>query len=140
MNAGRPITRILAPRFRPAPGVAPDRIVGSLEPLTAQQIMDPRHAQPITPVPGLVLRQQRVEPLLKRPKPGQRLNRAAIIERAFRRPDRLAHYLARQPQIARNRFDRLPARVLPPNPNNRLHHQHPDLTTWKTRRSTTPSE
>jgi hypothetical protein len=102
--------------------------------------MDPGHAQPIAPGPGLVLRQKHIEPLLKRSKPGQRLNRAAIIKRAFRRPDRLAHHLARQPQIPRNRLDRLPARVLPPNPNNRLHNQHPDLTTWKTRQPATPSE
>jgi hypothetical protein len=134
------VARILAPRFRPAPGVATNRVVGSLKPLTAQKIMDPGHAEPIAPVPGLVLRQQHIEPLLKRPKPRQRLNRAAIIECAFRRPDRLAHHLARQPQIPRYRLDRLPARVLPPYPNNRLHRQHPDLTTWKTRQSATPSE
>ena len=40
----RPITRILAPRFRPATGVAPHRVVGTLEPLALQQIMDPGHA------------------------------------------------------------------------------------------------
>ena len=102
--------------------------------------MDARHPQPIAPGPGLVLRQQHIEPLLKRPKPGQRLNLAPIIERAFRRPDRLAHHLARQPQIPRNRLDRLPIRVFTPNPANCLHHQHPDLATWKTRQLATPSE
>lgn len=90
----RAVARILATRFPPALGIAPDRIIGALEPLTAQQIMDPRHPQPIAPVPGLILRQQRIEPLLERPKPRQRLNRAAIIECAFWCPDRLAHHLA----------------------------------------------
>jgi len=50
-----------------------------------------------------------------------------IVERAFRRPDRLPDYLARQPQIPRDLFDRLAAGVLTPNPYHRLHHQHPDL-------------
>lgn len=48
---------------------------------------------------------------------------------------------APQADLAReNERLRLENRVLPPNPNNRLHHQHPDLTTWKTRQSATPSE
>ena len=51
--------------------------------------MDPRHPKPITPMPRLVLRQQRIEPLLKRPNPGQWLHRAMIIESTFGRRPRL---------------------------------------------------
>lgn len=92
--------------------------------------------QPVTPVPGLVLRQQRIAALLERAKPGQQLDRAMVIEGAFRRPDRLA----RQPQIPRNCLDCLTVRVLAPDPNDCLHHQHPEPATWKTRQPATPSE
>ena len=60
----------------------------------------------------------------------QRLHRAMIVERAFRRPDRLAHHLAQQPKITRDRLDRLAAGMLAPDPNHCLHHQHPDLAAW----------
>ena len=70
----------------------------------------------------------------------QRLNAALIRESTFRRADGLAHDLPRQPQIPRDRLDRLPTRMLPPYPNNRLHHQHPDLATWKPRQPIKPSE
>jgi hypothetical protein len=113
----------------PAPRIAPDSIIRSLETFTQQQIMDPRHPQTVTPVPRFVLAQQRIEPFLERPDPGQRLNRAMIVKRPFRSIDRLAHHLARQPQIPRNLPDTLAARALAPNPYNCLHHQHPDLAT-----------
>ncbi len=113
----------------PAPRIAPDRIIRSLETFTQQQIMDPRHPQTVTPMPRFVLRQQCVEAFLERTDPGQRLNRAMIVKRPFRSIDRLAHHLARQPQIPRNLPDALAARALAPNPYNCLHHQHPDLAT-----------
>ena len=50
-----------------------------------------------------------------------------LAERPLRRPDRLAHHFARQPQVPRDRLDRLACRVLTANPNHCLHHQHPDL-------------
>ena len=133
------VTRILAPCCRPARRITPDRIVGALEPFAQQQIVDTRHPQPVAPMPRFVLYQQRIEPFLKRPDPRQRLHRAMIIERAFRRSDRLAHDLPRQPKITRNRLDRLTPGVLAPNPNHCLHHQHPDLATWKTRQLLKPS-
>ena len=61
--------RVLAPRRRPARRIAPDCVVRPLEPFTRQQIVDPRHPQPITPVPPFVLDQQLVQPLLKRTDP-----------------------------------------------------------------------
>ena len=65
---------------------------------------------------------------------GKRLLRALIVERPFSRPDRLAHHLARQPQLPRDRPDRLARRVLPPDPNHCLHYQHPDLAAWRIQR------
>ena len=118
---------VFAPRLGPARGVAPDRIVRSLEAFAQQQIMDARHPQPIATRAGFVLGQQRIEPLLERPDPRQRLNRTMIVERAFRRPDRLPDYLARQSKITRDLLDRLTPGELAPNTNDRLHHQHPDL-------------
>lgn len=46
------------------------------------------------------------------------VNRAVTIECTLGAPDRLAHHFARQPQMPRNRLDRLPTRVLAPNPDN----------------------
>jgi hypothetical protein len=118
---------ILTPRLGPARSVAPDRIVRSLEAFAQQQIVDPRHPQPIATRARLVLGEQCIEPFLERSDPRQRLHRPMIIERTFRCPDRLAHHLARQSKIPRDRLDRLAAGVLTPNPNHSLHHQHPDL-------------
>src|SRR3546814_2377725 len=39
---------------------------------------------------------------------------ALIVERAFRRPDRLADHLPRYMQIPRDRLDRLPTSILAP--------------------------
>lgn len=41
-KCGRPITRILAPHFRPGPSIAPDSIVAFFEPRTALMIMHSR--------------------------------------------------------------------------------------------------
>lgn len=55
---------------------------------------------------------------------------SAVVKRTLQRPDRLAHHLARHPQITRYRLDRPATRMLPPNPYT---HQYPYLVTWKTR-------
>lgn len=60
--------------------------------------------------------------------------------RELRGQPHVGHLHARQPQIPRYRLDRLPTGVLAPNPNYCLHHQHPDLATWKTRPLSSPSE
>ena len=74
---------------------APNAIVGSIEPLAQQHVMDARHPQPIAPMPRVVLRQQRVETFLERPDPLQRLNRAVVTKRPLGSVNRLADHLAR---------------------------------------------
>ena len=107
--------------------VAPDRVVRPVEPLAHQQVMNPRHPQLLAPRPRLVLFQQLIEPGLERRQPRQRLHRPPIGELRIRLPDRLAHHLARQSKVTRDRLDRLPGRKLAPNPQHRLQHQHPEL-------------
>ena len=63
------VAGILAPRRRPARCIAAHSIVGSFKPLALEQIVDPRHPQAIPARAAFVLRQQRVEALLKRPDP-----------------------------------------------------------------------
>ena len=53
-----------------------------------------------------------------------------IVEGTLGRSDRLAHHLARQSKVTRDRLDGLAAGVLAPDPNHCLHHQHPDLAAW----------
>ena len=102
--------------------------------------MDPCHPQTIAARRTFILGQQGLEPLLERANPRQRLHCPVVIKRPLPRPDRLAHRLARQLQIPRNRLDRLAARVLPPasktvskinilispsgTPDSRLNHQN----------------
>ena len=71
---------VLAPSLRPPTGITPHGVVRALEPLAPQQIVNPRHPQPITPMPRFVLRQQCIEPVLEGSDPQQRLNRAIIVE------------------------------------------------------------
>jgi hypothetical protein len=123
------VSRVFAPRLGPARGVAPDRIVRSLEAFTLQQVVDPGHPKPVAARPHHVLGQQRIEPVLERSDPRQRPYRTMIVERTFRRPDRLADHLARQPQVPRDLLDRLTTGMLTPKPYHGLHHQHPDLAT-----------
>ena len=85
------VTWILAQGFRPAPRIAPERIVRTFETLAQQQVVDP--PQPIAPMPRFVLRQQCIEMLLEGPDPRQRLNRTMIVKCALS-PDRLAHHLS----------------------------------------------
>ena len=47
--------RLARSGIRPAPGVAPHRVIRTLEPFTQQQIVDPCHPQPITPLTGSFL-------------------------------------------------------------------------------------
>ena len=56
--------------------------------------------------------------------------------RQSRRVDWLPHHLARQPQIPRDRLDRLAIGVLTPNPYHRLQYQHPDLARLVTAKRT----
>jgi hypothetical protein len=53
---------------------------------------------------------------------------------------RVAHRLARQLQIPRNRFDRLAAQVFSPEAYNRLHNHHPDIANGKLNQPIYPSE
>src|SRR3546814_13305976 len=101
-------------------------IVGTLKTLALQQIMDPRHPQPLAPAAHLILFQQCVQAILKRPDPRQRLNLALIVECAFRRPDRLADHLPRHMQIPRDRLDRLTTGILETNPHSSLQNKHHD--------------
>src|SRR3546814_16360314 len=64
-EGGDTIAGILAPFGLPARRVAPHGIVGAFKTLALQQIMDPRHPQPLTPAAHLVLFQQRIEPSLE---------------------------------------------------------------------------
>ncbi len=103
-----------------------NRVVGTVEPLAQQQIVDPCHPQAVTPRSRLVLHQQRIQPLLEWADPGKRLHRPLVCEARLGRADRLPHHLARQSKVTRDRLDRLAVGVLTPDPYNRLHYQHPD--------------
>jgi len=129
-----------ASRRRPARRIAPHGIVGSLEPLAMQQVMDPRHPQAIAARQTFVLDQQRVEALLERTDSRKRLHRPVVIKRPLPRPDRLTHRLARQLQSRAIALIGLPpacsrrirttvstTNILTPppdNPGSRLNHQN----------------
>ncbi len=115
-EGGDAIASILAPLDLPARRIAPHRIVRTLKAFSHQQVMDPRHPQPVTPAAQLVLFQQRVQALLERTDPGQRLNLALIIKGALRRSDRFADDLPRHMQIPCDRLDRLASGILAPDP------------------------
>src|SRR3546814_16052323 len=94
--------RILPLRSTPARRIAAHRIIGPLEPLAHQQVVDTRHPQPIAAAATLVLLKKHIEPVLIGADPRQRLDFALIVERRLRRPDRLADYLPRLPKVARH--------------------------------------
>ncbi len=123
----RPVARRRLGDFTPARRIAPHRVIGAVVAFPDQQVPDPRQPQPVPLGQPLVLSQQRLEPFAHRADLRKRLRRALIAKRPLRRPDRLAHHLARQPKVPRNRLDRLARRVLTANPHHCLHHQHPDL-------------
>src|SRR3546814_15390840 len=75
-EGGNTIAGILASVGLPARRVSAHSIVGALKTFAHQQVMDPRHPQPLAPAAHLVLFQQRIEPSLERPDPRQRLNRS----------------------------------------------------------------
>ncbi len=54
-----------------------------------------------------------------------RLAMALVLRLGLAGPEVPGHRVPRQPQIPRNRPDALPSRLLPSNPCNRLHTQHP---------------
>jgi hypothetical protein len=89
--------------------------------------VDAREAQLLAPRPCLIFLQQRIQSRLERPQLRQRLHLSPVTHVRFRRPDRLAHHLARQVQVPRYRLDGLARRVLAPDPQHRLQYQHPDL-------------
>ena len=70
---------------------------------------------------------KRIETILIRTDPRQRLDFALIVERRLRRPDRFADDLPRQTKVTSDRLDRLTRCMLTPNPNHCLHYQHPVL-------------
>src|SRR3546814_281338 len=74
-----------------------------------------------------VLLKQRIETILIRTDPRQRLDFALIVERRLRRPDRFADDLPRQTKVTSDRLDCLTRCMLTPNPNHCLHDQHPVL-------------
>src|SRR3546814_20416260 len=66
------IAGILAPIGLPARHVAPHGIVGALKTLALQQIMDPRHPQPLALAAPLILFHPFVNAVLTRPDQRQR--------------------------------------------------------------------
>ena len=118
---------LLAP---PAAGKAAHRVVAARVALPPQEIEQPLQRQPLPPRPRRVLRQHRFQPADERPQLRMRLLPTLVGELGRSRPDHLAHHLPRHPQVARDRLDALaPAEMLPPDPCNRLHHQHPPSPT-----------
>src|SRR3546814_4797975 len=89
--------------------------------------MDTRLPYPIATAATFVLLKQRIETILIRTDPRQRLDFALIVERRLRRPDRFADDLPRQTKVTSDRLDRLTRCMLTPNPNHCLHDQHPVL-------------
>src|SRR3546814_7254284 len=61
-EGGNTIAGILASVGLPARRVSAHSIVGALKTFAHQQVMDPRHPQPLAPAAHLVLFQQRIEP------------------------------------------------------------------------------
>src|SRR3546814_10311157 len=79
-EGGNTIAGILASVGLPARRVSAHSIVGALKTFAHQQVMDPRHPQPLAPAAHLVLFQQRIEPSLERPDPRPRMNLARSEE------------------------------------------------------------
>src|SRR3546814_11897752 len=90
--------------------------------------MDTRLPYPIATAATFVLLKQRIETILIRTDPRQRLDFALIVERRLRRPDRFAVDLPRQTKVTSHRLDRLPPCMLTPTPNPCLHSHHPFLS------------
>src|SRR5215472_5626577 len=101
-------------------------VVGALVTLRAQQLEQPPRRQPLARRTLAVHLQQSIKPRDISPQSRLRLNLPLVAKLNRRTPDRLAHRLPRDPQLANDLADRLfinPER--PPDPANRFHCHHP---------------
>jgi hypothetical protein len=94
--------------------------------LAAEQFEQAPRRQPLTCRPLAVRLQHCIQPRDKSTEPGLRLNLAFVAKLGRRTPDRLAHRLPRDPQLAHDLADRLLVhQKRPPDPANRFHRHHP---------------
>ena len=115
-----------APLVLPAAGVAAHGVIRAFVALAAEKIGDPRQGQPVLLRRRRVGRQHRLQPLDEQTQLPMRLLGPLIVERGLARPQNLAHRVARQPQLPRDRPGALALRkMLSPDLRNRLHNQHP---------------
>src|SRR6516165_3439022 len=101
-------------------------VVGARVTLGAQQLEQPPRGQPLARRTLAVRPQQSIKPRDVSPQSRLRLNPPLVAKLDRRTPDRLAHRLPRDPQLANVLADRLfidPER--PPDPANRFHRHHP---------------
>src|SRR5262252_5558275 len=101
-------------------------VVGARVTLGAQQLEQPPRGQPLARRTLAVRPQQSIKPRDISPQSRLRLNPPLVAKLDRRTPDRLAHRLPRDPQLANDLADRLfidPER--PPDPANRFHRHHP---------------
>src|SRR5215471_7093432 len=101
-------------------------VVGARVTLGAQQLEQPPRGQPLARRTLAVRPQQSIKPRDISPQSRLRLNPPLVAKLDRRTPDRLAHRLPRDPQLANDPADRLfidPER--PPDPANRFHRHHP---------------
>src|SRR3546814_12140939 len=92
--------------------------------------MDTRHPYPIATAATFVLLKQRIETILIRTDPRQRLDFALIVERHLRRPDRLSADLPLQTNVTTARLERLTRCWIKPNPNHCSHVQNYDHSNY----------
>src|SRR6516165_9083922 len=101
-------------------------VVGARVTLGAQQLEQPPRSQPLARRTPAVRPQQSIKLRDISPQSRLRLNPPLVAKLDRRTPDRLAHRLPRDPQLANDLADRLfinPER--PPDPANRFHRHHP---------------
>src|SRR5215472_9072332 len=101
-------------------------VVGASVTLGAQQLEQPPRGQPLARRTLAVRLQQSIKPRDISPQSRLRLYLPLVAKLDRRTPDRLAHRLPRDPQLANDLADRLfidPER--PPDPANRFHRHHP---------------
>src|SRR5512143_4336259 len=123
------LRRRATPRHPPAPGIAAHRVVPALVAEAAQLLKQPDQRQPLPRGLRLVCRQHAVEIGLPRPELGPRLDLALILEGGGPGPQHPAHGVARHLEVAGDLLDPLALDViLPPDPADRLHNQHPPTT------------
>ena len=111
----------------PPERIPPNRIVAARITTPSQILENPEQRQPFAARLRLIARQQRIEIILPRSNPRQRLVPASVAEFRLRRTHNLPHDLPRNPQVPADLLDLLALRkIRPPNSRNRLHHQHPN--------------